>query len=183
MSDYERIAKQAEADLNTYQSKTGAARPEGLTDSGVNTYAEKKFEGAQVFEGDELSTNRSYNKRIPPSEGGELDDRGRQTRGEHFEGEGGPRDKFNPEGRNDNDIARERVPRDSGIDFTNSEDLPTQGQRASQANVGRDPPGPGGSAFKGDDYYRPDPVPDSTSAEGYIAPESTTEPSRESQQY
>ena len=77
MTDYEAISKQAEADLNTYQSKTGNARPQGLDDAGVNSFAEKKFDSAQVEYGDELSTNRGFNKRIPPSEGGILDDRGR----------------------------------------------------------------------------------------------------------
>lgn len=76
-TDYEKLAKQCEADLNTYQSKTGNARPQGLDDGGVNTYAEKKFATGEVQTGDELSTNRGYNKRIPPSEGGMLDDRGR----------------------------------------------------------------------------------------------------------
>lgn len=77
MTDYEAISRQAEADLNTYQSKTGNARPQGLDDAGVNSFAEKKFDSAQVTYGDELSTNRGFNKRIPPSEGGILDDRGR----------------------------------------------------------------------------------------------------------
>ena len=80
MTSYEEIARKAEADLNTYQSKTGAARPQGIDENtGINTYAEKKFEnnGAAIEAGDELSTNASYNKRIPPSEGGILDDRGR----------------------------------------------------------------------------------------------------------
>ena len=78
MANYEQIAKQAEADLNTYQAKTGnARRMEGLDDAGVNSAAENKFENASVQYGDELSTNRGYDKRIPPNEGGMLDDRGR----------------------------------------------------------------------------------------------------------
>lgn len=77
MSNYEQISKAAEADLNTYQSKTGNARPQGLDDAGVNSYAEKKFDGAEVTYGDDLSTNAGYNKRIPPGEGGIVDDRGR----------------------------------------------------------------------------------------------------------
>lgn len=77
--DFTAIANQAEADLNTYQAKTGAARAQGLDQAGINSMAEKKFEdrGAQVTQGDELSTNASFNKRIPPSEGGVLDDKGR----------------------------------------------------------------------------------------------------------
>ena len=77
MTDYKAISRQAEADLNTYQSKTGNARPQGLDDAGVNSFAEKKFDSAQVTYGDKLSTNSGFNKRIPPSEGGILDDRGR----------------------------------------------------------------------------------------------------------
>lgn len=79
MSNYEQISKQAEADLNTYSAKTGENRHEGLAEAGVRSMAEKKFEnqGAEVLTGDELSTNASYDKRIPPSEGGALDDRGR----------------------------------------------------------------------------------------------------------
>lgn len=52
-------------------------RPQGLDDAGINSMAENKFESASVEAGDELSTNRSFNKRIPPSEGGVVDDRGR----------------------------------------------------------------------------------------------------------
>jgi hypothetical protein len=77
MSKFEQIAKEAERDLNSYQAKTGNNRPEGYADASVNSYVERKFPGAQVTTGDELSTNASYDKRIPPSEGGILDDRGR----------------------------------------------------------------------------------------------------------
>lgn len=76
-NEYTRIAKNAEADLNTYQSKTGEARPQSLDDAGVNSYTEKKFPSSDVKYGDDLSTNRGYNRRIPPEEGGDLDDRGR----------------------------------------------------------------------------------------------------------
>ncbi|KAF4493784.1 hypothetical protein FAGAP_10081 [Fusarium agapanthi] len=160
MTNYEQIAKEAEMDLNTYQAKTGNARPQDVEGAGVNPHAENKFESAQVEFGDELSTNAGYNKRIPPSEGGILDDKGRQARGQHYEGEGGPLDKLskaNDErgGYNDNDVVG--------------------------ANVGRNPPGPGGSQFKGEDYYQPESVPDSISAEGNIAPESVIESSREAE--
>lgn len=77
MSNYEQIAKDAERDLNTYQAKTGNARHQADDEAGVNSFAASKFENAQVTTGDELSTNRGYNRRIPESEGGELDDRGR----------------------------------------------------------------------------------------------------------
>lgn len=62
-------------------------------------------------------------------------------------------------------------------------DIATQGKQASQANVGKKPPGPGGSQFKGDNYYTPESVPDSISAEGWVAPESVTESSKETEGY
>ena len=78
MVDYEQISKQAEADLNTKSAKTGERGLNTVDDGGANAaFAEKKFETAEVLQGDELSTIRGYNKRIPPSEGGLLDDRGR----------------------------------------------------------------------------------------------------------
>ncbi|KAH8656478.1 hypothetical protein BGZ61DRAFT_540930 [Ilyonectria robusta] len=134
--------------------------------------------------GDELSTNRGYNKRIPPSEGGVLDDRGRQTRGEHFEGQGGPGDKYSQAnreqgGRNDNDVVDAPFSQSTGLGSAG--DIATQGKQASRANVGSNPPGPGGAKFKGENYYTPESVPDSISAEGWVAPESITEASREAE--
>ncbi|KAL9473320.1 hypothetical protein ACSS6W_007700 [Trichoderma asperelloides] len=152
MANYEEISRRAEADLNTYQSKTGNARPQGLDDAGVNSYAEKKFDSAEVTYGDDLSTNRGYNKRIPPSEGGDLDARGRQATGNLYEGQGGPDDKIAESyrqqgGQNDIDIVDARVPETGGLGSAN--DIATQGKIASKANVGRNPPGAGGSQFKG----------------------------------
>lgn len=72
------IAREAESDLNTYQAKTGAARDQADDPAGVRSMPENKFPGSDVkYQGDELSTNASWNKRIPESEGGQLDDRGR----------------------------------------------------------------------------------------------------------
>lgn len=71
-----RIAMEAEADLNSYQAKQGLNNS-SLDDAGVDSGVEKKFPGAEVKYGTDLSTSGSYNKRIPPQEGGELDDRGR----------------------------------------------------------------------------------------------------------
>jgi hypothetical protein len=179
-SNYEQIAKQAEKDLNTYQAKTGAARPNDVENAGVNPYVEKKFEGAHVEFGDELSTNAGYNKRIPPSEGGITDDKGRQARGELYEGTGGPLDKLekaNEErgGDNDNDVVNAGFKQTSGLGT--QDDLATKGQEAVRNNVGRNPPGPGGSQFKGADYTE-DSVPDARSAQGYIAPDSAIETAR-----
>ncbi|KAM0352366.1 hypothetical protein ACHAPU_002031 [Fusarium lateritium] len=165
MTNYEQIAADAEKDLNTYQAKTGNARPDTVDSGGVNAYAENKFEGAHVEVGDELNTNAGYNKRIPLSEGGDVDDKGRQARGELYEGEGGPEDKLaraNDErgGDNDNDVV--------GASFVNP-------------NLGRNPPAPGGSQFKGANYEDAEFVPDSGSAEGNVQPESAIETSREAQ--
>ncbi|KAM0255335.1 hypothetical protein ACHAQJ_005852 [Trichoderma viride] len=184
MPNYEEISRRAEADLNTYQSKTGAARPQGLDDAGVNSYAEKKFDSATVTYGDDLSTNRGYDKRIPPSEGGDVDARGRQARGHLYEGQGGPDDKVAESyrqqgGQDDADVVDARVS-DTG-DLGSMNDIASQGEVASRANVGRNPPGPGGSQFKGSEYYTPESVPDSTSAEGWITPESVTQASREAE--
>ncbi|KAM0325695.1 hypothetical protein ACHAQA_006995 [Verticillium albo-atrum] len=106
------VAAGAEADLNTYQSKTGAAREQADDAAGVRSNAENKFPGADVKYGDDLSTNAGYNKRIPPEEGGDRDARGRQARGEHYDhnkGDGGPAaglDADRPTGQNDTDVYR-----------------------------------------------------------------------------
>lgn len=71
------IAEQAERDVNTYQAKTGRARGRDIDEAGVDTRVEKQFPGAQVSYDPEMNTSASYNKRIPPEEGGETDDRGR----------------------------------------------------------------------------------------------------------
>ena len=107
-----------------------------------------------------------------------------QTRGEHYEGKGGPIDKLNESyerqpGQDDNDVVPANVPKTSGLGSVN--DIATQGQEASVSNVGRKAPGVGGSQYKGEDYYVPESVPDSISAEGNIAPGSVNQASRESE--
>jgi hypothetical protein len=68
------IAEKAEHDLNTYQAKTGRARGHDLEDaSGVDSRAPKKFPGADLRYGDDLITNASYDRPIPPEEGGVVD--------------------------------------------------------------------------------------------------------------
>ncbi|KAM3524297.1 hypothetical protein MY4038_007797 [Beauveria bassiana] len=186
-ADFTAIANQAEADLNTYQSKTGAARSQGLDEAGVNSMAEKKFEGrgAQVNYGDELSTSGSFNKRIPPSEGGVLDDRGRQSKGEHFDDTERSLDKLNQPSKhtatNDNNVVPDaRVSPVSGRG--GQDDIATKGQKAQVSNVGANPPGPGGgSVYKGRQHDR-ESVPDRNPAQGYIQPESAVEASRETRQ-
>lgn len=103
-----KIAQDAERDLNSYQAKQGLNNV-SVDDTGVDSIVEKKFPGAEVKAGTEISTNAGYNRRIPPEEGGELDDRGRQTTGKDFEGTGGPEDKIaqaqqDRGGHNDNDV-------------------------------------------------------------------------------
>lgn len=71
------VAEQAERDLNTYEAKTGRGKTGVNDEAGVDTRVENKFPGAEVRYDEDLSTNRGYNKRIPPDEGGELDARGR----------------------------------------------------------------------------------------------------------
>lgn len=56
-----------------------------------------------------------------------------------------------------------------------------QGASATRNNVGSNPSGPGGSQFKGEDYYTPESVPDSISAGGNVPPESVTQASREAE--
>ena len=76
-ADLNKLAEQAERDLNTYEAKTGAGRSTRSDEAGVEPRVENRFPGAEVQYGDDLSTNAGYNKRIPPEEGGQTDDRGR----------------------------------------------------------------------------------------------------------
>ncbi|KAI1259016.1 hypothetical protein F5Y18DRAFT_411323 [Xylariaceae sp. FL1019] len=188
-----KVAEQAERDLNTYEAKTGAHKTSPSDEAGVDSRVEQKFPGAEVRYGEDLSTNRGYNKRIPPEEGGVLDDRGRQTRGEHFEGRGGPEEKFaeqsrefggeqtfDPTGKRQPN--QEYNPQETTVPFSKSGDDPMpQGKEAVQSNlqseVTRKP------KYPGSEYYNPESVPGSISAEGYEAPASVTEASRESEQY
>lgn len=71
------IINQAERDLNSYQAKTGAGKSSSNDDAGVDSSVESRFPGAKVQYDEDLSTNASYNKRIPPEEGGDTDARGR----------------------------------------------------------------------------------------------------------
>ena len=82
-------------------------------------------------------------------------------------------------GANDNDVVPANVPKVSGLG--GAHDIATEGQAASQANVGAHPPGVGGSQWKGENYYQPESVPGSISAEGNEAPESVVEASRETE--
>lgn len=170
--EYTSIAKAAERDANTYQAKTGEARRTGTDESGVNSYSEARFEGSEVRSGDDLVTNRGYNRRIPPEEGGELDARGRQTRGSHFEGTGDPELGSRNTGRNDSDVAKDSSIDSAGDLGRQKRDILDQGIQASQSNVGNSPPGVGGGKYKGEQYFVPEGVPDSTASQGNIPPSS-----------
>jgi hypothetical protein len=78
-------------------------------------------------------------------------------------------------GYNDNDVVPAGFKQSSGLGA--ADDIADKGQEAMRTNVGRNPPGPGGSQFKGADYTE-DSVPDPNSAQGYVAPESAIETAR-----
>lgn len=102
MSDLTNIAHQAEKDLNSYQKKQGVGKQSlsstnllfsfprtsfhtlliyhqttTATESGVNQNVEKDFPGAEVRYGEMANHGGSGSKKIPPSEGGDFDARGR----------------------------------------------------------------------------------------------------------
>ncbi|KAK3988452.1 hypothetical protein QBC44DRAFT_398171 [Cladorrhinum sp. PSN332] len=96
MSDSEKlnkIARDAEHDLNSYSAKTGSGnhRLPGFDNTGISD-TEKKFPGSNLKVGDDVITSASYNRRIP-GDGGDLDDKGRWIHGSAYEGVGGPEDK------------------------------------------------------------------------------------------
>ncbi|RYO82661.1 hypothetical protein DL764_009579 [Monosporascus ibericus] len=192
------IAEQAERDLNTYEAKTGAGRGTRSDEAGVDPMVENKFPGAEVKYDTELSTNASYNKRIPPSEGGETDARGRQTRGEHFEkGVGsGPQEKLARQQRDfggyneyELDPADKRRPGNdrAGVQAASfgqsSGDPLRQGREAVESNVAGTTRNPKKDHVKGSEYYTPESVPGSISAESNEPPESVVQASRESENY
>jgi hypothetical protein len=76
-AELRQISEQAERDLNSHQAKTGDKKTSPSDEAGVDSRVENKFPGAKVLYDEELSTNRGYNRRIPESEGGERDARGR----------------------------------------------------------------------------------------------------------
>ncbi|KAH8674014.1 hypothetical protein BX600DRAFT_547639 [Xylariales sp. PMI_506] len=188
------MIEQAERDLNSYEAKTGSHRTSVNDGAGVDTRVENKFPGAKVRYDQDLSTNRGYNKRIPIQEGGDLDARGRQTRGEHFEGEGGPEHKLSQQARDyggENNTSLTGKHNSGSYEYTARNTMPyshrgegalQQGKEAAQSNMegGRLPHK---SQFKGSDYYVPESVPDSISAEGHVPPESVTQASREAKQF
>ncbi|KAI0549403.1 hypothetical protein F4679DRAFT_584544 [Xylaria curta] len=191
---FRKIAEEAERNLNTYEAKTGAHKTSLNDEAGVDTRIENQFPGSQVRYGQDLSTNASYNKRIPPEEGGDLDARGRQTRGGHFEGVGGPQhklgeqmrnfggsNKFDPINRQHHDI----LSRSAADDTTEVHrgEVMSEGREAAQSNIESNKFVPHKGRYPGREYHTTQEVPGEMSAEGYEAPASVTEASRESERY
>ncbi|KAI0481156.1 hypothetical protein GGR56DRAFT_307008 [Xylariaceae sp. FL0804] len=190
---FTKIAEQAERDLNSHEAKTGH-KSSVNDEAGVDTRVENKFPGAEVKYGDDLSTSASYNKRIPPEEGGDVDARGRQTRGEHFEGVGGPEHKLAQQerdyggsntldstGKSQHDIGSKSVT-DTTVPHGKEGDPLYEGKAATQSNIAGTKKAPTKDQFKGADYYTPESVPGSISAEGNEPPASVTQTSREAEQ-
>jgi hypothetical protein len=63
-----------------------------------------------------------------------------------------------------------------------ADDIASQGQAAQRANVGKNPPGPGGDKFPNATHDSSVKVDDPMSAEGWVAPESVVEMSEEAKQ-
>ncbi|KAB5570576.1 hypothetical protein GE09DRAFT_1218004 [Coniochaeta sp. 2T2.1] len=152
------IAYQAEKDVNTFQSKTGAARGRDIDEAGVDTRVEK-----------------NYDRRIPPEEGGDVDDRGRYTRGSQFEGAGGPERKAELNqrdrgGDNDNDVISKSVldTEHTGKRVGGYNEAYDQGTDATHSNVGRNPPGVGGSEHPVSKYEYAESVSDQRAEQGNI---------------
>ncbi|KAI0533408.1 hypothetical protein GGR58DRAFT_506372 [Xylaria digitata] len=186
-----KIAEEAERNLNTYEAKTGVHKTSHHGEAGVDTGVEPQFPGAQVKYGQDLSTNASYNKRIPPEEGGSLDARGRQIRGEHFEGVGGPEHKLGQQmreygGSNEFDPANKRrhdtrsKANADDTSATHSKEVMTEGREAALSNMESNNFVPHKGQYPGSEYHTTQEVPGDMSAEGYEALESVTEASRES---
>jgi len=76
-SKLEEISRQSEHDLNSYQSKTGRGIHKGRGGTGAGVIPEStEFPGASAKYGEEFISSKSYNRRIPTDEGGDVDDKG-----------------------------------------------------------------------------------------------------------
>ncbi|KAK1574526.1 uncharacterized protein LY79DRAFT_672874 [Colletotrichum navitas] len=146
-------AAQAQLDVNTYQAKTGAARRQGNDDAGVDTVqTEKRFPGASVKVQGDHAYNVAYTPEQPPKDPAYDDD------------DVVPAENISPLG-----------------DPYRKKDVLLHGEAAVRNNVGTNPPGVGGNKFPGSDYYIPEDVPDSISAEGNVPPKSVTKSSAEAE--
>ena len=113
----------------------------------------------------------------------------RQTRGEHFEGVGGPGDKLARQerdygGYDSLDATDQRRPEvgSAGMGGEGSMTDPLrEGRDAVRSNVAGTRHDPKKDHVKGSDYYVPESVPGSISAEGNEPPESVVQASREAE--
>ncbi|KAK1996116.1 hypothetical protein LX36DRAFT_129957 [Colletotrichum falcatum] len=146
-------ATQAQLDMNTYQAKTGAARRQGNDDAGVDTVqTEKRFPGASVKVQGDHTYNVAYTPEQPPKD---------------------------PAYDDDDVVPAENIPPHGELE--RKKDVLLQGEAAVRNNVGDNPPGIGGNNFRGSDYYLPEDVPDSISAENNVPPDSVTKSSAEAE--
>ncbi|RWA11717.1 hypothetical protein EKO27_g3383 [Xylaria grammica] len=155
---FRKIAEEAERNLNTYEAKIGANKTPRNDEA--------------VRYGQDLSTNAGYDKRIPLEEDGDLDTRGRQARGEHFEGVGGKR-------RHE---ARSRTNADD-TSAAYSGEVMAEGREAAQSNISSNQFVSHRGKYPGGEYDTPQEVPGEMSGEGYEAPASVTDASQESERY
>jgi hypothetical protein len=109
----------------------------------------------------------------------------RQTRGSHFEGsDQGPgadilQQRRDAGGENDADLATDEGPGNNAQEGGRL----GEGADATRSNVGRNPPGAGGSNFKGEDYAATEDVPGSVADQGLEPPASVIETSRNVEGY
>ncbi|KAK4124782.1 hypothetical protein N657DRAFT_615763 [Parathielavia appendiculata] len=187
------IAQRAERDLNTYQSKTGTGkgRASGLEDFGVNATIDQKFPGSTVKVGENNITNRSYNRRIPADEGGDVDETGRPGKIDEATVKGWGKDPRQLEREMVDPSRPDLLPLDEAVGGRRREparqgDVSEQGRLAAKSNVGleatsrEEVPSQGsrGSQFKGEYYEAPESVPDQRSDQNEVPPESVTGRSR-----
>lgn len=112
----------------------------------------------------------------------------RQTRGEHFEGKGGPEHKLAQQqrdfgGENTFDSTGKRQPQASDSYETGNRDVMSEGKEYVNSNLQSGGIPREHNKFKGSDYYTPETVPGSISEAGYEPPESVTQASRGSENY
>ncbi|KOS20276.1 hypothetical protein ESCO_006339 [Escovopsis weberi] len=166
--DLKEISRKAEANLNTVQAKTTGAPTQGLAQNTGGPESKVDFTDADFGDGSSSTRRGNYDAGLLPEEKG----RGLNTQ----QGRSRWR-RANQPGQ----FANEALPEQGSMPPKG--DILREGQVASEINVGRKPPGPGGSEYKGVNYYNPETVPDSISAEGNVPPESVTEASRETEGY
>ncbi|KAJ5163417.1 uncharacterized protein N7500_005247 [Penicillium coprophilum] len=90
-----KVAFDAERDLNSYQAKQGLGKKSDSTvESGVDEMVDQRFsQPTGVKYGPGSTASGSDHRVIPEDEGGTRDDRNRLARAGQYEGIGGPEDK------------------------------------------------------------------------------------------